>query len=47
MSGFEKARELIREFKGDRYVYGSGVLSEAGRVTAELGQRAACYLPGQ
>ena len=41
MSNFEKARELIREFKGDRYIYGSGVLSEVGKVTAELGKRAA------
>jgi len=41
MPGFEKARQLIREFKGDRYVYGSGVLGEVGRVTAELGKRAA------
>ena len=41
MSNFEKARELIRGFKGDRYVYGSGVLSEVGRVTAELGKRGA------
>jgi alcohol dehydrogenase class IV len=41
MPGFEKARELIREFKGDRYVFGSGVLGEVGPVTTELGQRAA------
>lgn len=40
MSDFEKARELIREFKGDSYVYGSGVLDEIGRITAELGRRA-------
>ncbi|MBC7232549.1 MAG: iron-containing alcohol dehydrogenase [Chloroflexi bacterium] len=41
MSDFEKARALIREFKGDSYVYGSGVLDEVGRLTAELGRRAA------
>jgi alcohol dehydrogenase len=41
MSNLEKARELLREFKGDRYVYGPGVLPEVGRVTAELGKRAA------
>ncbi|MGC8788014.1 MAG: iron-containing alcohol dehydrogenase [Anaerolineae bacterium] len=41
MSDFEKARELIREFKGDSYVYGSGVLDEIGHITAELGRRAA------
>jgi len=41
VSDFERAKELIREFKGDRYVFGSGVLGEVGRVTAELGKRAA------
>ncbi|MGQ9675094.1 MAG: iron-containing alcohol dehydrogenase [Chloroflexota bacterium] len=41
MSDFDKAKELIREFKGDRYVYGSGVLPEVGRLTVQLGQRAA------
>jgi len=41
MSDFERARELLREFKGDRYVFGSGVLGEVGRVTSELGKRAA------
>lgn len=40
MSDFEKARNLIREFKGDSYVYGSGVLDKAGHLTAELGKRA-------
>lgn len=40
MSSFDKARELIREFKGDTYVYGSGVLGEVGRMAAEQGQRA-------
>nr|MBC7245370.1 iron-containing alcohol dehydrogenase [Chloroflexota bacterium] len=41
MSDFEKARELMREFKGDSYVYGLGVLDEIGSLTAELGKRAA------
>lgn len=41
MSDFDKAKELIREFKGDRYVYGSGVLPEVGRLTVQLGRRAA------
>jgi len=40
MSNFEKAKQLIREFKGDRYVFGSGVLPEVGGATAEVGQRA-------
>jgi len=37
---FNRARELIREFKGDRYVFGSGVLGEIGRLTSELGKHA-------
>lgn len=41
MSDFDKARELLREFKGDNYVCGSGVLGEVGRMTAELGRRSA------
>jgi alcohol dehydrogenase class IV len=43
MSDFEKARKLIREFKGDRYVFGSGVLDQLGAVTAELGRRAVLF----
>ncbi len=43
MSDFERARELIREFKGDRYVFGSGVLDQLGPVTAELGRRAVLF----
>jgi len=41
MSDFEKAIALIREFKGDRYVFGSGVLGEIGSLTAAHGRRAA------
>lgn len=41
MSNFEKAHAFIDEFKGNSYVYGSGVLDEVGRLTAELGERAA------
>lgn len=37
---FEKAERLIREFKGDSYVFGPGVLHEVGRVTAAVGNRA-------
>jgi len=43
---FEKARELIREFKGDKYVFGSGVLGEIGGLAAELGKRAALICAG-
>lgn len=41
MAGFDTATRLIREFQGDRYRFGSGVLGEVGNVTAELGKRAA------
>lgn len=35
------AEQLLEQFKGDAYVYGSGVLDRAGRLAAELGTRAA------
>jgi alcohol dehydrogenase len=41
MSIFEEARDLIREFKGDSYLYGDGVLGQVGGVGAALGKRAA------
>ena len=41
MSEFAKATELIRQFKGADYIFGSGVLDQAGPVAAELGKRAA------
>ena len=41
MSDFEKARALIREFKGASYVHGSGVLGQVGSVASSLGRRAA------
>jgi hypothetical protein len=40
MTNFSKARILLREFKGDAYLTGVGVLSQVGRVAAELGKRA-------
>ena len=43
---FEKARQLIHEFKQDRYVCGWGVLGEVGRLAAELGNEAALVHPG-
>lgn len=39
-SNFDQARSLLREFKGDSFVSGFGVLSEAGRLAADLGRRA-------
>jgi alcohol dehydrogenase class IV len=41
MSDIDKATALIREFKGDSYIFGSGALNQLGKVTAELGTRAA------
>lgn len=40
VSDFQRARELIQEYKGDTYAFGSGVLDEVGRMTAELGKKA-------
>lgn len=37
----EKAEEILREFKGDTYAFGSGVLDEAtGTLTAQMGRKA-------
>lgn len=41
MADFDKARMLLREFKGDAYLFGKGVLPKVGRVVAPLGTRAA------
>jgi alcohol dehydrogenase class IV len=41
MQQFDTARRLIREFKGDAYRFGFGVLSEAGPMVRGLGTRAA------
>jgi alcohol dehydrogenase len=41
MATFEKARQLLHEFKGDTYLHGLGVLPQVGDVTAALGQEAA------
>ena len=40
MSDFDKARTLLREFKGDAYLFGTGVLSHVGEVVAKVGKRA-------
>ncbi len=40
MAEFDLARELIREFKGDAYVHGFGVLPQVGRLAADLGRSA-------
>ncbi len=37
---FDEARELLRQFKGDAYLFGTLVLSELGKVVEPLGSRA-------
>jgi len=49
MDEFDTARALLREFKGDTYLHGLGVLPQVGQVVAGLGRRAAligCRFPG-
>ncbi|NQT20032.1 MAG: iron-containing alcohol dehydrogenase [Planctomycetes bacterium] len=41
MGEFDKARALLREFKGDAYLFGAGVLADVGKVVAGEGRRAA------
>ncbi|MBN1976486.1 MAG: iron-containing alcohol dehydrogenase [Anaerolineae bacterium] len=41
MPNFDKARSLLREFKGDAYLFGAGVLPRVGETVAELGSLAA------
>lgn len=38
---FGKATGLLREFKGDSYLFGQGVLPETGGVVTQVGKRAA------
>jgi len=40
MTDSDKARALLREFKGDSYLFGTGVLSGVGKVVAAAGRRA-------
>ena len=37
---FEKARNLLNQFKGKAYVYGFGVLEQVGTVSKEFGKKA-------
>jgi alcohol dehydrogenase class IV len=41
MNDFEKASELLKEFKGDSYLHGAGVLSKVGEVASAAGKKAA------
>jgi alcohol dehydrogenase len=47
MSDFDKARTLLREFKGDAYLFGAGVLSRVGEVVAKAGQPSPLRLGGK
>jgi alcohol dehydrogenase class IV len=39
MKSFDKARELLKEFKGETYRFGSGVLPEVGPIAAQAGKK--------
>ena len=41
MTVFDEAKELLLQFKGESYLFGSGVLGAAGPVAGSLGRRAA------
>ncbi|MHC4542633.1 MAG: hypothetical protein ACYS74_23110, partial [Planctomycetota bacterium] len=41
MNDFEKARELLREFKGDTYLFGNHVLKDIGSRVVRGGRRGA------
>jgi len=41
MSDFERARQLLQEFKGGNYAFGAGALAHTGELAAQLGKRAA------
>ncbi|UCF99608.1 MAG: iron-containing alcohol dehydrogenase [Spirochaetaceae bacterium] len=41
MTDLVRAKELIHEFKGDSYIYGSDVLEDVGNVVARVGGNAA------
>ncbi|UCG60136.1 MAG: iron-containing alcohol dehydrogenase [Phycisphaerales bacterium] len=40
MADFERARALLREFKGDSYLFGTDVLSQVGGVVSAAGKNA-------
>jgi alcohol dehydrogenase len=45
MDDFERARSLLRQFKGDAYAFGDGALARAGALTAPFGRRVALVRP--
>jgi len=40
MAEFNKAYSLLKEFKGDSYLFGNSILSGAGRLAASVGRKA-------
>ena len=40
MFEFEKARKLLEEFKGEKYIFGSGVLEKIGSIASKVGKTA-------
>jgi len=40
MTDFDKARSLLKEFKGDSYLFGNSVLPETGKLAASVGNKA-------
>jgi len=40
MTNLEKAKELLKGFKGDNYLFGAGVLGNVGNVARKLGKKA-------
>jgi alcohol dehydrogenase len=40
MNGFEKARDLLRGFKGNSYLFGNNVLKDVGGAAASCGKKA-------
>lgn len=40
MTNLDKARDLLKQFKGDDYLFGAGVMSQVGDVAKKLGNKA-------
>ena len=40
MSNFDRAQQLLREFKGDNYAFGAGALAKMGEMSSQLGKSA-------
>jgi len=40
MSNFDRAQQLLQEFKGDNYAFGAGALAKAGEMASQLGKSA-------